>query len=207
MKSFIDDLPVTKSFDDLIFNKDKDIVVDFQVPPNLDKIEIVVTADITNITKKVCEKKTHQKTFYLENGQYSTTIFKPYLRKYDGEYYLHLLGKAGEPIPDAEISQLTLFPLVTDKKNYYDEFSTDKEGKVKLGNLKEIVKIFVNGSKNGKTFSKTWGLPFADESFHMPGQMDYLEGEEIILPYPHEMFNSGCISLLKFSQDEGVIKN
>jgi len=136
-----------------------------------------------------------------------TEYFETYLRRINGEYYFYVLGKAGEPIVNAEIEKLELTPLVSDKKVYIEEFATDRDGKVKLGTLKEIVRINISGFKNDKRFNFTWNLPYENESFQFPYSLHFLEGEEIILPYPHEMFNSGNISLMKVNSLTKPIKN
>ena len=207
MKSLIDDLPMTKILDDIEFNSEKDIVANFQVPPNLGQLDVTVTADIPNVTKGQCDRKITTSSYTIENGQHSTAIFKSYLRKYNGEYYFYLLGKAGEPIPNAEIEKLYLKSLVMDSKTYEDEFATDKKGMIKLGSLKEIVYLEINGSKNGKSFYSSWNLPHEEETFFYQNNLDYLEGEDVILPFPHDMFNSGCVSVLKFNQNNSIISN
>jgi hypothetical protein len=53
MKSYIDDLPMTKVFDNIDFNDGKDIVVNFQIPPNLGSLEITVNAEVANLTKGI----------------------------------------------------------------------------------------------------------------------------------------------------------
>ncbi|CAI2372903.1 unnamed protein product [Moneuplotes crassus] len=208
MKSYVDDLPMTKVFDDLQLSQEKDIVVNFQVPPNLGSIEINVDAEVRNLAKGVCEKKTYSCTRSINAGQYSHQVFKSHLRKYKGEYYFYLLGKAGEPVPNAEIELIQIKTMVTDNKIYYDEFVTDKDGCIKLGNLKEVVNIRITGNKNNVSFQRDWNLPYLDEKFYYPDTLDYLEGEDILLPYPHDMFNSGCIVVAKVDRQNGsAIKN
>jgi hypothetical protein len=65
----------------------------------------------------------------------------------------------------------------------------------------------IKGSKNNKTFEGSWNLTYEDEGFVLPLNLDYLEGEDITIPYPHDLFNSGSVSLLKVSHNRSVIKN
>lgn len=51
MKSFIDNLPMTKVFDNVEVSDEKDIVLNFQVPPNLGSLEVEASATINNLTK------------------------------------------------------------------------------------------------------------------------------------------------------------
>lgn len=207
MRSFIDDLPMTKTFDNLELKNDKDIVVTFQVPPNLESIEITASGDVTNITKGTCEKKTYTNRIAISTYKSTTRYFETYLRRINKEYYFYLYGKAGEPVCDADVDKIILNPLVTKKKEYNEEFSTDKEGKVKLGQLGEICWISIQGKKDEKSFNCIFNLPYEDEQFHYPNDMQYLEGEQVILPYPHSLFNSGSLSLLRVGYNNNYIKN
>jgi hypothetical protein len=42
--NYIDDIPVTKNFDQLSFTNEREVAVQFQVPPNLGSINIRLTA-------------------------------------------------------------------------------------------------------------------------------------------------------------------
>ena len=48
--SYIDNLPVTKNFENLTFTDNKDCVLDFQVPPYLRDVRVSLTCDVYNIT-------------------------------------------------------------------------------------------------------------------------------------------------------------
>ena len=54
--NYIDNLPVTKTFNDLHFNDDKELVLPFLVPTNLNKIDVLLNAEIVNTTTKKIEK-------------------------------------------------------------------------------------------------------------------------------------------------------
>lgn len=207
MRSFIDDLPMSKTFDELDFSRKKDVAITFQVPPNLESIEVTLSGDVTNITKGICEKKTYTTSYSLNTHRGDTQYFETYLRRINNEYYFYLLGKSGEPVVGADIDRIKLQGLITGSKEYNEEFSTDKDGKVKLGNLGDICFIEISGKKDEKSFSTIYNLPYENEIIHYPYEIVYLEGEEIILPYPHKMFNSGNISLLRFDSNSNAIKN
>jgi hypothetical protein len=199
MRSYIDDLPMTKTFDNLEFLRTKDVVVNFQVPPNLESLSVTVSADVTNVTKGKCEKLNSSYYFSMNTHKLETMFFEGYLRRINGEYFFFLYDKAGEPIKSAEIDTITINSLVSGSKTYSDEFETDKEGKIKLGSLEEVCWITISGKKEDKSFSCNYNLPYENESYYFPYEMQYLEGEEILIPYIHSMFNSGCVSLLKLN--------
>jgi hypothetical protein len=149
----------------------------------------------------------HSRTFNLSTHEDDTSYYDGYFRRINGDYYFFLLGKAGEPIANADIDRIELTPLVADKLVFMEEFATDKEGKIKLGPLKEIISINISGSKNEKSFNSNWHLPIENEKFFYPLSLHCLEGEDISLPYPHDMFNSGCISLMKTDSIDNPISN
>ena len=51
-KNYIDSIPVTKVFEDLKFVDGEELPLDFQVPPNLSRIEVSLVASVTNTTGK-----------------------------------------------------------------------------------------------------------------------------------------------------------
>lgn len=50
--SYIDNLPVTKNFENLTFSDEKDCVLEFQVPPHLGSITATLTCEVYNITQQ-----------------------------------------------------------------------------------------------------------------------------------------------------------
>ena len=97
--------------------------------------------------------------------------------------------------------------MVTKKKEYNEEFSTDKEGKVKLGELGEISWINNSGKKHEKSFNCIYNLPYEDEQFHYRYEVHNLEGEQVTSPYSHSLFNSGSVSLIRVGFDNNSIRN
>ena len=50
--NYIDNIPVTKNFQDLSFINDQELSVTFQVPPNLRDISISLSCEVLNATTK-----------------------------------------------------------------------------------------------------------------------------------------------------------
>ena len=81
MISFIDDLPMTKTFENLELKKEKGIVVTFQVTPNLESVSVTVSDDVKNITKGISERKTHSTNFSVSTYRNTTRYFETYLTR------------------------------------------------------------------------------------------------------------------------------
>jgi hypothetical protein len=61
--NYIDDIPVTKNFDSLTFTNDRELAVQFQVPPNLGSIHIKLMASVQNSTTRKMESFTAEEAF------------------------------------------------------------------------------------------------------------------------------------------------
>lgn len=68
-----------------------------------------------------------------------------YLRKENGDYYLYLLGKNGEPKKNVNVTIKMVHRKLGLKENTTN-ITTDKNGKIKLGHLKKVVAIDVSVS-------------------------------------------------------------
>jgi hypothetical protein len=49
--SYIDSIPVTKNFEQIVFKDAKDCVLDFQVPPYLSTIQVTLKCEVQNLTQ------------------------------------------------------------------------------------------------------------------------------------------------------------
>jgi len=98
--SFIDNMPVTKTFQNLAFDNDKDLSVTFQVPSNLKKITVELSCEVMNATTKKPQKwsKFHNFDVCTNESVPNTLMSMPFLRKNDkGCYEVAFLGRNGEP--------------------------------------------------------------------------------------------------------------
>jgi len=97
--NYIDNLPVTKTYNGLAFNSDKELVLTFQVPPNLNRIEVILKCDVVNATTKQIEKfkDSHEFKVHANDIAKNMHMAMPYLRVIDGEYECVFLGRNGEP--------------------------------------------------------------------------------------------------------------
>lgn len=98
--SFIDNMPVTKTFQNLAFDNDKDLAVTFQVPPNLKTITVELSCEVMNATTKKPQKwsKSHSFDICTNESVPNTLMSMPFLRKNGkGCYEVAFLGRNGEP--------------------------------------------------------------------------------------------------------------
>jgi hypothetical protein len=81
--NYIDNLPVTKTFSNLQLANDKELLVTFQVPPNLKHIDVNLTCELLNATTKQTEKfnSSHKFGVISNNNLSDNVMFMPYLKK------------------------------------------------------------------------------------------------------------------------------
>lgn len=86
--NYIDNLPVTKTFNNLAFNNEKELMVTFQVPPNLNRINVELTCEVANATSKQNNKFRQSKLFKISaNDNISDQVMQlPYLKRVNGSY-------------------------------------------------------------------------------------------------------------------------
>ena len=148
--SFIDNIPVTKDFDNLELNSSEEIVLTFQVPPNLDKIDIEYESDLTNVTKGEKEKFHSSYNYAVRNHKDSHQFYDYYLQKQNGEYVFLMLGKNGEPQDDVTV-RFDFGHNYMNKQFSSGNLTTDVDGKIFLGPLNDMYQItsFISSS-NGQ---------------------------------------------------------
>lgn len=50
--NYIDNVPVTRNYDGIVFDSKREYLLQFQVPPNLGKISVSLTTEVKNTTTK-----------------------------------------------------------------------------------------------------------------------------------------------------------
>ena len=96
--SFIDDIPITKSFDRLELSSAAELELAFPVPANLDRVEVELTGEVMNVTKGETEKFSGHQSWHLRTHKESHQFYDYFLRKLDGQFVFMMLGKNGEPV-------------------------------------------------------------------------------------------------------------
>lgn len=139
-QSYTEGIPTTKVFENLHIDDSDEIMLNFQVPPNLEKVDIEFEAQIRNISQQKFDNLHHKHTITMKTNAMGTVYYEDYLRKHNGEYYYYILGKNGEPIEDTTVT-VCLYHALQPFESFSVTSMTDSEGKINLGHLKKITKI------------------------------------------------------------------
>jgi hypothetical protein len=205
--SFVDNMPVTKTFDNLSVSSDEDISVKFQVPPNLQSVSVNIETEVRNISKSTTEKLYHSHNINMSTQNSGLSFYESYLRKQKDDYYFYLLGKNGEPLFDAPV-------VFTFDHRIYSHISksvtlnTDEDGKVNLGPLKDIRNVSTNFNGPNGTVSHYYTLQEFTENVCLPGNLNILEDESVSLPFiSSQEFSKDTVELIRYSSSHKVIEN
>jgi len=96
-----------------------------------------------------------------------------YFKKQDGNYYVFLLGKNGEPKPGVNI-RVTVRHLKY-PASPQEIIKTDAEGKVKLGHLKNVREVEAHAPLFG--IQRKWQVLPRWQKIAYPHSIECLEGE------------------------------
>ena len=204
--SFIDHIPVTKIFEDLKITDNNEIVLNFQVPPNLESVSITFETRVRNISHQKLETLSSSQNIYMKTNSSSFIFYEDYLRKINGEYYYYVLGKNGEPIEDISCN-VNLTHMLQLSKPAMITSVTDEEGKICLGALKNIVKLNINFQGSQGSSNSDWVLPPKVETVSYPSSINVLEDEAIEIPFPSEKLSENTFSLIRYNSQGKVIDN
>ena len=180
--NYVDNIPITKTYKNLVLSNNKELLLKFQVGANLKELRIEFTADIKNVSKDRTQTLTSSYTFPIYSHYDKAFIADMYLKlAKDKSYELYVLGKNGEPIKNMPVS----FTLTAQMLIYTLELNatTNENGMIKLGKLKGITKFTasIQGHLNSISLKKQWVLP-SEVMLQYPEIIDIIEDEEINLP-------------------------
>lgn len=204
--SYIDNIPITKLFEDPKVNDNNEILLTFQVPPNLEYVTITFDAKVRNISHQRLDHLSHSYNLSMRTHKESCNYYDDYLRKLNGEYYYYLLGKNGEPIEGASI-YVNLSHALQTAAIISGTAITDEEGKVNLGALENITRIDISlNQTNMLLYRSEWTLPQKSESVVYPSSLNILEDEVIEIPFPGGKFNSNTFALTRYNSQGNIIE-
>jgi hypothetical protein len=166
------------------------------VPPYLESITVLMETEIFNITLQKTEKFSESKTFAVTCHKSNTNMSEIYLRKEKSDYYVYIFGKNGEPksnIPVSVSMQHTKFAQMRADSNLV----TDKEGKIKLGHLKNIVSLDANVGSLG--IHGDWVINSSKQQMTYPSTIDTIENETIEFPVVFNKISRKQIAFLKIN--------
>ena len=191
--NYIDNLPASETFKNLTLSENKELIVEFQVGPNISSMSINFSGEVINLSKGKPDVLSCSHAFTFSTHIDTHSIAELYMRfaQDASGYELYALGKNGEPIVNAPV-QLN---FISDYFTYPIERSaiTNKTGSVKLGFMRGVT--MVNASliqSSGKsTITKSWALP-DDNLMLYPSSIDIIEKEEIELPITAHAAKNPC---------------
>ena len=204
--SYIDRIPITKIFEDLQIDDKNEVVLTFQVPPNLESISINFEAKVRNISMKQLITLTNSHTITMKTNSTNFSYYEDYLRKYKGDYYYYVLGKNGEPIEDLNVNIGLTHALMSNNPSSISSI-TDEEGKVNIGQCIDIIKVSTNFQGTQGYWSSEWKLPQKVETCCYPSTINVLEDEPIEIPFPCTSLTQDNFSLVRYNSDGKVIEN
>eukprot|EP00347_Sterkiella_histriomuscorum_P022623 403337784 len=194
--NYIDNIPVTKKFEDLTFNDSKELILDFQVPPYLAQITFKLESEVYNVTQRTHTPFIFQKDFKMASNHSTKKMSDIYLRKEKGDYYLYLLGKNGEPKKNVNVT----IGIIHAKKGINNkarvDITTDKNGKIKLGHLRKVIGIDV--SVQLFSIHQNFMLQLHRQNLSYPPSADINENDVYELPVLFNEKKRTKIQLIKY---------
>jgi hypothetical protein len=222
--TYVDNIPVTKTYDNLEVNEKGEIPIEFQVPPNLQYVDIAFECNVRNVTQGTNQKMRKQKTFNINTNTQNAKYYEAFLRRvkksdhsaskskkkskstnFTHTYYYYALGKNGEPLKNVEVNFNFSHSLILN--NASSTLFTDKDGKIDLGPLDHIWQISSNFNSAYGSCSRSWNIPYLKEMIDYPEDIEILEDEPIDIPVPSQFLEASEISLTKFSENSHTIEN
>lgn len=204
--SYIDKIPITKIFENVLVDDRNEIVLTFQVPPNLESISINFESQVRNISMKQLINLNHSHFISMKTNSTTFLYYEDYLRKYKGDYYYYVLGKNGEPIEDLSVNVSLTHALMQNNPSSLNS-TTDEEGKINIGQCHDIVKIATNFQGTTGYCSSEWKIPQKVETWTYPKSINVLEDEPIEIPFPATSLTEDNFSLIRYNSDGKVIEN
>jgi hypothetical protein len=155
----IDNITISKSYEDVKLNDEEEYEIEFQVPPNIAEVNVTVQTTVNVVSKGEKKTFTQSHNFTVNNHSSDHDFCEAFLRNVDGQYQYLIRGKNGEPKRGVLIN--FNFTHAYYKNNHSVTLKTDKEGIVYLGNLKNIKSLNANprSSRIVRSVQKTWVLP------------------------------------------------
>jgi len=101
--NYIDQIPVTKTFENVKFKQGVETVLDFQVPAYLKYVNVSIETEVFNVTLQQKQKFSASKQFDVSTHEHSCVNVDIFMRREKGEYVVQLLGKNGEPKPKVNV--------------------------------------------------------------------------------------------------------
>ncbi len=196
-------IPTSQIFEKINFEKNQEYTFELQIPPKLKEISLTFEGEIMNNSKQEKQKLTH--SYNYKNYENEEHFIKSFLRKtIENDYELFVLGKNGEPKVECMVN-IELKNKLTN--NFQDpvRLQTDKNGRILLGKLENIITISVSLTDNENTSIKEkWDLS-ENKNFLYPANIDILENESIKIPVDFSDLKKTKVLLYKHSTNDLIL--
>lgn len=179
--NFIDNIPATRTFNDLVLSDKGELIINFQVGPNIDNLSIMITAEVQNVSKNTKQTVSVHHDFCIANHKSEEAIGEFYLKLNDKkDYSISLLGKNGEAIKDASVELNYTTEMCQDNKQIHAE--TNAQGCINLGKMEGVTTIRARYAQTSRhNTEKCWKLP-SESVMQYPEYVDIIEGEDVEFP-------------------------
>eukprot|EP00347_Sterkiella_histriomuscorum_P021579 403333486 len=199
----IDNITISKDFEDVKFNEKEEYEIEFQVPNNISSIVVSVSTQVNVASRSEKSSFSSSHTFNVNNHSHDYEFCEAFLRNIEDNYEFLIKGKNGE----AKRGVIVDFQF---KNKYYSEtissqLKTDKNGIIQLGKLRNITCITATPRQSRIITSnqKVWNLP-EKSLINYPETLNILDSEIIKLPFKHKEIKSTNLSFIKVIASRGL---
>ncbi|MGE0085880.1 MAG: hypothetical protein AB7S75_15845 [Desulfococcaceae bacterium] len=172
----IEGVASSKEFTGLTLSEEKESVYEFQVPENLSSIAFSLSAKVKNISQNRKDTLETSAAYTINSIDETEAVRDMYLSRTDKGYFLEILGKNGEAVPDRPVQIECQHRFFRD--SVHTVLQSDAKGRIQLGDLKDIAWIKAENTEN---LSHTWQL-YGDRCRY-PAHIHQTEGQTIRIPY------------------------
>ncbi|MEX2578347.1 MAG: hypothetical protein WD342_04750 [Verrucomicrobiales bacterium] len=155
---------------------DRESIHAFRVPDRLREVTVTLTADIPSISNPgepiECRSS---RTFQVNGVSSEDAVADAYLGRRDGDYFIEVLGRTGEPIEDTAVT-VTLRHRDFSKPLRFS-LKTDAAGRVDLGALEGIEHVTC---ADGARVARAWDLE--GDRHSQPSTLHSRTGEVVTIP-------------------------
>ncbi len=172
-----------KVYSDLKFNNGKDIKIPFSIIQGISvaKLGIKVSASVENISLNKTEQLNYTTGEAINYDSYISKIGDAYLRKVGDEYLIETIGRNGESLADHSVH--LEFTNENFTKTIRANLQSDVNGKINLGELKDIKQIKVSDSTG---INRKWSLE--KQVANIPDFITAKVGERLVFPVNKNKF-------------------
>ena len=194
------DLPHKITLDKLKPSTTEELELEFPVPAKLKTVQINIKLKVSQVNNKEDKEYESSETIRFDLHNSSFELCDIYLRYCSTGYELHALGKTGEPKPNLQVN--FTFTHQHYRDSIYTSLMTDHEGKIKLGKLNNIIRVYADLNQTGdiNSCNKSWVIN-AHKRINYPKEVTLVEKEEFTLPLLHNELNRSKLSFLEVAEE------